>query len=200
MTSIVPSDVHQISHLVLMLLLVRIVVVAVRVVVMMVAVVVVVVIVITLAVASVAHVGTFDAADATKLATLHHVRPFTVPAVIVVVPGLPTLHISTIGLATAAASIVPVVLLVVVVLMEASVTVPGRWLLLLLLLMRWVIVLVLMRVMVVLMIQMICPRITGGTIVQRCSIAPTSGTCRNHHLLVIAGEMPLQVMLLLLLL
>lgn len=127
-----------------------------------------------------------------------------------------------IGLATPTASVVPVVLLVVVVLMEASVTVPGRWLLLLLLLlMRRVIVLVLMRVMVVLMIlriaighrissatvsscgcraiyQMICRRIAGGAIVQLASIAPTSGTCRNHHLLVIAGEMPLQVMLLLL--
>lgn len=172
---------------------------AVRVVVMVVAV-VVVVIVITLAVASVAHVGTFDATDATKLATLHHVGPFAVPAVVVVVPGLSALHVSTIGLATPAASVVPVVLLVVVVLVEASVTVPGRWLLLLLLLMRRVIVLVLMRVMVVLMIHMIYPRIAGGAIIQLASIAPTSATCRNHHLLVIAGEVPLQVMLLLLLL
>lgn len=114
-------------------------------------------------------------------------------------------------------------LLVVVVLVEASVTVPGRWLLLLLLLMWRVIVLVLMRVMVVLMIlriaighrisgstvsnrgcraiyHMIYPRIAGGAIIQLASIGPTSATCRNHHLLVIAGEVPLQVMLLLLLL
>lgn len=147
--------------------------------------VVVVVVVVALAVATVVHVGTFDTVDASVLATLHQVGPFAVPAIVVVVPGLSTLHVATIRLSTPATSIVPVVLLIVVVLMEATVTVSRR--LLLLLLMWWMIVLVLMLVMgvAVLMVlriaighgicscggvascrcQMICHGIAGGAIV-----------------------------------
>ena len=94
--------------------------------------------------------------------------------------------------------------------MKSTISVRRRWLLLLM----WrMIVLVLMLVVVVLMIlriaigqgisgvsccQMICHRVA---IVQRPSIPASTwmATRRNHHLLIIAGEVPLQVLLLLLL-
>lgn len=177
----------------------------------------VVVVVIALTIATgVVQVGTFDTPNASVLATLHHVGPFTtVPTI--VVPGLPALQIPTSIRPRLTSSIVPIVLLIVIILVES---ISIRRLLLLLLLMRRVIVLMLVMVVVLMILriaishgivacrcyraaaapavhQMI--RIAGNAIVQRIGSVRSCGGAsrRNHNFLVISRVVPLQVRLLL---